>query len=401
MAVRRLELTEETDTTLAPHELSEEEAKRLHERFGSKIVVDFPTAIRSHYILRPGGWIGQIALSPDLVVVIRPKVPIQNVFGMLEYAYNLKSFEILPGVAGADSIDDLFEKLASILAKRVLDRARKGLHRDYIEYQEQSRYLRGRLMFAESLRRSMKGTVGLSCEFEEHTADLEDNQILAWTLYRISRFQFRRREVQLQVERACRTLMSEVDLCAFDSRSCLKRFYHRLNSDYRPMHALCHFFLEQCGPREGGDSKEFLPFLLNMPALFELFVARWLKAHLPPQYRLESQFKADVHEKESLSFRIDLVLRDALTDEVLAVMDTKYTRSRVPKESEIQQIVAYAARMRTSRGVLIYPSRLSEPQAFAVGEIGVASFVCDIESDLSVGGRSLLGDLELNVCPGH
>jgi len=72
--------------------------------------------------------VGHIPVGDDLLVRILPKVPISNLFGMLEVAYNLRSFRILDGEIGIESIEDLYERIVSILARRVLDRARKGLY---------------------------------------------------------------------------------------------------------------------------------------------------------------------------------------------------------------------------------------------------------------------------------
>ena len=127
------------------------------------------------------------------VLQINPKVPIQNLFRMLEYAYNLKSFETYEGLSGVESINDIFENIASILSQRVLDRARKGLYQGYISEQEYLPYLRGRINIVPSMIASTRGSIRLNCEFEEFTPNLIDNQILAWTLYLIPRFQFKRK----------------------------------------------------------------------------------------------------------------------------------------------------------------------------------------------------------------
>jgi 5-methylcytosine-specific restriction endonuclease McrBC regulatory subunit McrC len=73
---------------------------------------------------------------------------------MLEYAYRLKGFHILPGIVDSDSIRELYEKLAWILAGRVLDRTRRGLYRSYVSERDALPYLRGRLDVEEALARS-------------------------------------------------------------------------------------------------------------------------------------------------------------------------------------------------------------------------------------------------------
>ena len=63
------------------------------------------------------------------MIVVKPKVPIASIFGMLEVAYKLKSFKIVEGETAVQSLEELYQRVASILAQRVNDRCRKGLYR--------------------------------------------------------------------------------------------------------------------------------------------------------------------------------------------------------------------------------------------------------------------------------
>jgi hypothetical protein len=51
---------------------------------------------------------------------------------MLEYAYQLKSFHFLDGLSNFDKLEDFYNYLANILARRIRDRAKQGLYRTYI-----------------------------------------------------------------------------------------------------------------------------------------------------------------------------------------------------------------------------------------------------------------------------
>src|SRR5262245_39795876 len=75
--------------------------------------------------LRSRGWIGSSPIGDDLLIRVKPKVPIANLFGMLEVAYNLRSFRLFDGEVQVESLDDIYERIVSILARRVLDRTRK------------------------------------------------------------------------------------------------------------------------------------------------------------------------------------------------------------------------------------------------------------------------------------
>src|SRR5438270_561602 len=74
------------------------------------------------YGLRSRGWVGQIPIGDDLLVRVSPKVPVNNLFRMLEVAYNLRSFRLFDGEIQIESLEDIYERIVSILARRVLDR---------------------------------------------------------------------------------------------------------------------------------------------------------------------------------------------------------------------------------------------------------------------------------------
>ena len=103
----------------------------------------------------------------------------------------------------------------------------------------------------------------------------------------------------------------------------------------------------------GEGKREFTSLLVYMPSLFESFIAEWLKVELGGSYQLQSQFRVGLEGSHKLAFKIDLVLREASQGSVLAVLDTKYKVGKSPQERDIQQVVAYAVRMKTNRAFLV------------------------------------------------
>lgn len=383
------ELEEHAPLSLDGAALAQAEGERLLEQYGGRIRVDFPSpSSAGRWRLVSRGWVGYIPLSPELGLSLRPKVPITNLFRMLEYAYDLKSFQFLEGLTGMGSLAEVYERLASVLARRVIDRTRKGLYRSYLGRRDALPYLRGALDLREHLRRPW--AVDLSCAFQEHTADLEDNQILSWTLQCIARTQACSERVRPLVRRAYRSLLAVTTLQPFTPDACLDRPYTRLNDDYRPLHALCRFFLAHTGPthEQGGDRA--LPFLVDMNQLFELFVARWLGAHLPPGLRMEAQEPVSVGDPEQLRFAIDLVLYRNPGHRTAAVLDTKYKAPEAAATGDVAQVVAYAELKGCTEAFLVYPQQLSRPLDVQIGRIRVRSLAFPLRGDLERAGQELL-----------
>ena len=371
---------------MIPYEVGES----LWRDYGEQVGVDFPSPkTDGQWRLTSRGWVGYIPLTPQLGFSLQPKVSLGNLFRMLEYAYRLQSFRFLDDLMGCQSLEEFYERLANVLAKRVLDRARKGFYRAYLPENEHLPYVRGRLDIRHVMQKPWSAK--LHCHYEEHTPDVEENQLLAWTLGRIARSHVCSRRVQPTVRRAYQSLRGLASPQPFSPQDCVSRLYNRLNDDYHPMHALCRFFLEHSGPTHEIGERTMLPFLVNMARLFELFVAEWLQAHLPNGLLLSVQENVDVGEENAMRFNIDLVLSDAETGETYCVLDTKY-KAR-PDQSDVNQVVTYAEIKSCNRAVLIYPESISEPLDEWFGKIRVQNMTFSLEGDLEKAGRLFLENL--------
>jgi 5-methylcytosine-specific restriction enzyme subunit McrC len=346
------------------------------------------------YGIRSRGWVGHIPVGDNLLVRIVPKVPIGNLFGMLEVAYNLPSFRILDGEIEIESIEDLYERIVSILARRVLDRARKGLYRTYTCEEDELTCVRGRIDPVATMLNVFRGIPRVPCSYEQHTSDVEENRILFWTLHTARRQAIRQPRIRRELDFARRTLVGSITLERKRASDCVGRLYNRLNDDYSVLHGLCRFILEQSGPGIEGGDRTFVPFVVNMPRLFEAFVAEWLRRHPPPGIAVRPQHTAVLDADFKLSIHIDIVLIDAGTNEPVIVLDTKYMMGEEPTEADIYQIAFYAREMQVRRGILVYPSPAARQfWLWHGGDTLLESLVFDVSAPLEKAGQAFRDEL--------
>jgi 5-methylcytosine-specific restriction enzyme subunit McrC len=331
--------------------------------------------------------VGYIPLTGEVAFLLRPKVALGNLFRMLEYAYHLDSFTFLEGLVASDSLAAFYERLAQVLAKRVMERGRQGWYRAYVPERGRPGAVRGRLAVGELARQPW--AVELACEYERYTADVADNQLLAWTLQRIAQSGLGTERSLPAVRRAYRAL--PVTLRPFQAADCANRFYNRLNGDYRPLHALCRFFLEHSGPGHQSGEHLVLPFLVNMARLYEEFVAQWLKGHLPGNLSLRIQQPIPIGAEAT--FEADLVLYDRAEGVVRAVLDTKYKQPGKPDPADISQVVTYAEAVGCREAILVYPAALVAPFDEMVGDIRVRSLSFSLAGDLEAAGEQFQTEL--------
>ena len=397
-ARRLLELQEYEARRFDADEIPAGAGEYLHQKYRDQIEVNPPTfKTRGHWELVAKGYVGYIPVDAELGVALRPKVPLGNLFRMLEYAYEIGEFRDEDrSLFGAASLEEFYERLANVLAQRVLNRARRGFYRNYVEERDCLPFVRGALDMPAVLRRHWE--VRLPCRFEDHTADVEENQILAWTLRRVARAGACSERTLPTVRSAYQSVKGAASLRPFPPEACAGRLYNRLNDDYRPMHALCRFFLENTGPLHEEGERSMLPFLVDMSLLFERFVARWLQANRRNRFDVRVQDCVRIGESGEFAFRIDLVICDCTSGKALAVLDTKYKTAESPTQADVQQVVAYAIAKKCSKAILVYPQALAHPLAAHVGNIWVRTLHFPLEGDLEANGEKFFSELLREVC---
>ncbi|MEG4426617.1 MULTISPECIES: 5-methylcytosine restriction system specificity protein McrC [unclassified Microcoleus] len=391
-----IELTEYKSESFERDFIPESVGDKICDNYANEIEIEFPTRkTKDQWKLTSKGRVGNIPITPEFHIIIRPKVRINDLFGMLDYAYNLK-IKFPQGSIQCQSLEQSYETLANILAQKILERCRKGLYRDYLSKTERLAYIRGRVDLRSALQKPWD--VKLKCHYNEQTGDIEDNQILAWTLFIIGRSGLCRESVSSTVRKAFHALQGFVTLKHFKSEACIDRTYHRLNQDYQLLHALCRFFLDNTGPCHETGDREMLPFLIDMAKLYEQFVAEWLKANTPKGFEVEPQHRVE-HDTNYFD-KIDLIIRDSETKKVQYVLDTKYKAPDKVAKDDLNQIVAYANAVNCKNAILIYPQNLDEQKLnIKHGDIQVRSLTFSLDSDLNEAGKTFLTSLLPNTLP--
>ncbi|WP_293329886.1 restriction endonuclease [Microcoleus sp. CAWBG58] len=384
-----IELTEYQLATFQRNLIPELVGEKILQNYDKEIDIEFPNPkTKYQWHLKSKGRVGNIPITPEFHIAIRPKVPINNIFGMLDYAYEL-NINFPKGQIECESLEQVYERLANILAHKILERCRKGLYRDYLPKTEKLAYIRGRVDVREAVQKPWE--VKLKCHYNEQTGDIEDNQILAWTLFIIGRSGLCRESVSSTVRKAFHALQGFVTLTSFKSEACIDRTYHRLNQDYQILHALCRFFLENTGPSHETGDRQMLPFLIDMAKLYEQFVAQWLTANTPKGFFVKQQHL--VTYNQNYFDRIDLLLCDIATDKVQYVLDTKYKAPDRADSGDRHQIVAYANAVKCNNAILIYPQLLSHPLDIKHGDLRVRSLNFFLNDDLNEAGERFLASL--------
>ncbi|NJN71780.1 MAG: restriction endonuclease [Limnothrix sp. RL_2_0] len=386
-------LTEYHTKTFSKEIIPEAIALIIAQKYSSQITINFDWQTQK-WQLSPKGWIGIIPITSDFSIRLQPKTQIKYIWQMLGWVENLQSLKIFDSLSDSEPLENICDRLARILAKKIFHRTKQGLYSTYLSDQAQLTAPRGQIQWHRAARQPWE--TRLPCRYSTQTADVRENQILLWTIHQLGRSPYLfQPETTDQLRHAHRALQHSISLTPFTAKDCHNFHYHRLNEDYEILHQLCHFFLANLSPSHQIGNAQTIPFLLNTAILYEKFVYAWLKQNLPEQYEIKAQEKYRFNEKTH--FNIDLVLYDTYTKKAIAVLDTKYKTPEKPSPQDLSQIISYATFKHTQRAILIYPKPLKYSVEEIKSNIQIETLTFSLDKDLEQAGNDFLHTLFANI----
>jgi 5-methylcytosine-specific restriction enzyme subunit McrC len=348
VAARTIRLIEYQDWV---GDLSDEDAKYVLLQLSPKV------AIRRRvqdglYVLNPNQFVGVVTLPSERRLESHPKVPLRNLFYMLAIAFDLPS-PFRDQTAKFERLDEILEFVVSFFAELVEKRIDEGLYRSYVEQENNLPTIRGRIEFAEDLRRNYVMRHRTYCRYDEFSWDIPENQVIRQVLHLLGGWGFGR-ELRLRLH-GLDVALSEVTPAVL-TLSSLNRFqYNRFNEDYRQIHQFCRLFLEGASLSEESGPFDFQTFLVDMDKLFERFVTQVLRERAGTHTTVEDQVSTHLGQEQKVLMRPDIIVSEEGT--VVLVADSKYKRLEPSefKNHDIYQMLAYCTATRVQRGLLIYP----------------------------------------------
>ncbi len=381
---RIIDLPEYQPVAIPAGEIARSQLEIIRSKFS--MVVDVQSSFYGdEFTLINRGFAGSLPIDRSLSLRLVPKLPISNIFRMMEYAYNT-DLKFNKGEMDVSDIEDIFRIIAKLLALRILMRAKKGLYREYKDRRERLPYLRGRMDIRDRIARPHQ--ISFDCTYQDFTQDIAENRIALYALFLASRYP----DIDPIVRKAMR-ILSGVSLLVHSSMDIDDIVYNRLSEDYRMIHGLSRFIIENTGPTINDDGRTLLPFHINMADLFERFVVGWLRENTDGLV-IHAQRRCFIDSNGHFEHIFDILIEDIHSRENLCIIDTKYKTPDRPSSHDIDQIIAYCATMGdVQRGILLYPRAVRIPLNAVREKYHVQSMTFDITADIDEGGRTFLAEL--------
>ncbi len=324
-----------------------------------------PTGRRHRYRLTPGRHVGTI-IGPSCRFVIRPKIPLANLFALLDPVAPLAVVDDQADTTpGAEALNFLAGRLVHLLAER----SAAGLHRDYAERNQAGPFLQGRLDVASHLREPAARKDRLHCRFEDFTTDVPCNQVPRATADLVLQCPLLGRGVRAALRRALGAF-ADVTPTPLQPESFSTALPDAATPHsriaYRPLLDVCRLLVEGLSPRDTAGPISFPAFLLDMEQVFEGYVTRAVEAAFAGKDRFTVTVQRGFIANSPTPGQPNLLMRPDLTIDrdgrPWLVVDAKWkdleTAALVP--ADVYQVLAYATALGIDRAVLVYPGRRSK-----------------------------------------
>jgi len=234
-----------------------------------------PAELSGHWQVSARNYVGSI-LVDGIQVLVRPKIPLQNLFLLLEVG--LREQDWRDEAALYEKSLDLLPALVSFFARTAETTLARGLYHSYREQRDRLVALRGRVDVARQFTQP-GGAIPVACRFTEFTADLLENSYLKAAVSRSLRVPGVQPADRHRLMRHLVALEDVADVTHrpsdFDDVT-----FTRLNEHYRPALRLARLVLENLTLQDAFGEVTASSFMLDMNELFERFVTERLRRAL-------------------------------------------------------------------------------------------------------------------------
>ena len=363
--MRQIDLQEYQDSV--PHALSVGERDALASKELSLGITPV-SGEDGKYIIRPGSTVGALEVG-GLSVLIRPKIGIPKLLSLACYAMGMyKPDDVrLFDFKQDETLPDTLALALVAAARRAFSR---GLLHGYQRREEALHTIRGRIRFAEQIRRRFGVPLPVEVRYNEFTADIVENRLVKAAVMRLGAMRLRSPDARRGLGWIA-GMLSDVSPVEFASNDVPPVSFDRLNEHYRGVVGLARLVLMHSAFEAGRGRVRALGFLMNMNDVFQEFVTVALRDALGLSERVFREKRIP-----SLDLGGDVRLSPDLTwwdgGGCVFVGDAKYKNIAVRSvpNADIYQLLAYTTALDLPGGLLIYAQGEADAAVYEVRHAG-------------------------------
>ncbi|MDE2668477.1 MAG: hypothetical protein OXI51_02355 [Chloroflexota bacterium] len=317
------------------------------------------------YTLRPGSTVGAVEIG-GLSVSIHPKIDVSRVLYLASYA--MGAFRLRHEPFTFAEAPDLVGALVSAFVSAAQKAFARGLLHGYRTQEEALYTVRGRIAFAEQIRRRFDVPLPVEVRYDEFTEDIEANRLVkaAATLLGTLRVEH---EASRHGLRHIASTLANVSLVRYPPHDIPEVAFDRLNGHYREVVELSRLVLRHASFEADRGGVRASGFLIDMNVVFQEFVTRSLRETLALS---ERGFRSDqgVWEPFDEAGKVHLAPDFSWWEgsDCVFVGDAKYknVEGKSTPVADLYQALAYATAFEVPAALLAYAEGEAAPRIYEV-----------------------------------
>ena len=339
------------------------------------------------------------------------KIPIQNLYYLLCFAWNRVPQELAFDVSAIPASADVLELCSYLLITGTDVLLRRGLDRGYKQHEERTARIRGRIDLTQTLKRRISASPQLVCQFDELSPNILHNQMLRASIDSLLRAGQINPDLREGL-RSARGKLSGIDTIEVTSDMFGRVQLHRNNRYYSFLLFVCRLVHSLKLPDHGTGKNKFNDLISDekmMEKVFEEFLRNFYRLKQREFHSVSSnqmKWNATAEKAEHLQMlpvmKTDITMRSS---ERIVIMDAKYYKAALQEHhgaakaisSNLYQMTAYLRsegykqQSICPEGILIYPVGENVIDAsFTIDGFPVRLFTLNLNQDWRSIERDLL-----------
>lgn len=274
-------------------------------------------------------------------------IPIQNVYYMLSYAFQVLNEQGYKNIA-TEKFNNTAELMAAILAKGIAVQIKRGLGKEYVSQTEPLSVLRGKIDIAESIKTQTVLKKQMICSYDEFTINGTMNRIIKSTVELLLRSDISKtRKKELRKLMVYFADVEPINLYTIDWNI----QYNRNNQTYRLLISICYLVVKGLIQTNSDGNIRLMEFIdeQRMCRLYEKFLLEYYRKEYPEITANASQISWQLDD--DIGAMLPVMQTDIMLTyrEKVLIIDAKYythtTQSRFDKHTlhsnNLYQIFTY------------------------------------------------------------
>jgi 5-methylcytosine-specific restriction enzyme subunit McrC len=314
-------------------------------------------------------------MSSSVTVSSGAAIPVQNIYHLLTYAWNI----LEPGEQvehATTEAPDLLHLLAKVLRTGLEHLIKRGLHQDYYPAEELGAVPRGKLLLNRSIREAQLPQARIWCQTDERTPDIALNHLVKSTAQFLVSHGSLEEPVRAELQQVLRSF-STIRLVPLAHPSLGAVRIHRHTARYALVVHVCKLIRQRALLTEATGQNLFRDFIREkkaMARLFEKFIINFFTHHLTGKATVAARRlnwnltpASDEAKAHLPKMRTDVIIEFPSRVVLIeckyypSVLTTGYYESKRVRSAHLYQLFAYQQHLKTRysgkqiQSVLLYP----------------------------------------------